>query len=343
MGYYKENGNSGKLIRVLFDKNFDEANSAQLFRSLHSEEVEKNPRVDFYLYIQDIDGFWGRFGFKANDFGDECQTLNLGKLMGWNNVDFRKAVQLITYFHEATHKKQRDMFIANRDSNKKELSSYNNLLSLEIFCTAEVKTVNHEQQLVEIDAIHNSVKKYYKHLKTGDIPTNVDTLNAILYACVRYFASINGEKHHTYCPEKFSTKSKELLDQHKHFYNNFSRQHSATYIEKLPQLIRGSDLISDQQKIDLMKIDYDCVAEEVDNMTQEVCHIMQDIFNQMIKIYSPSELIFDYFKVDRSQWKNILHNENIVKLSALICDDLNAKVITNAPKILKKQEEIILE
>lgn len=343
MGYYKDNGNSGNLIRNFFDRNFDESNSEKFFRNLHNEEVEKNHKIEFYLYLQDIDGFWGRFAFKANDFGDEYQTLNLGKLLEWDNVDFRKAIQLITYFHEATHKKQRDMFVSNRDSNREEPSSYNNLLSLEIFCTAEAKTDNHEQQLVEIDAIHNSIKKYYKHLKAGDIPTTVDTLNAILYACVRYFASINGEKHHTYCPEKFSTKSKALLEQHKKFYSNFSKQYSATWIEKLPQIIRGSDIISDQQKHDLMKVDFDCVAEEIDKMTQEICHIMQDIFNKMIKIYFPSKLIFDYFDADKSQWGDILRSENIVKLSALICDDLHAKVITAAPKILKKQEETILE
>lgn len=340
---YKNSNNSGDLIRNFFDRGFDINESEKFFRQLHKEEVGDVQNIQFSLYLREMEGFWGRFIFRGNEFWDEEQTLFLHNLLDWKNQDLRKAVQLITYFHEATHKKQRDMFVVNRKINREELSQYNNLLSLEIFCAAEAKVVNHEQQLVEIDAIHNSIIKFYQHMRKGEIPTNLEILAVILYACVRYFASINGEKHHTYCPEKYTTKSEKVIENHKEFYSKFVKQYSATCKETLPELIRGSDLISEQQKRDLANINFDVIPEEINKKTQEVCVVMRDIFNQIIKLYQPSKSMLAYFNIDKTQWNKILKTQNIVKLSALICDDFNSNISSKWPKILPREDETILE
>lgn len=342
MGYYRENNNSGMLIRKFFDDKFDVAETENFFKELHDEEVEKLFYMYFKLELCEMEDFFGRFLFRE-EFGDEYQTLKLNPFNNWDNADFKKATQLITYFHEATHKKQRDIFISNKTRNLQETSQYNNVMNMEIFCTLEASTQNNEQQVVELDAIHNSIRKFYKHLQEGNIPLKQETLCCLLYACVRYFASLNGAKHHTYCPEKVSTGCENLIKGYKEFYSNLVVKYSSGYIEPLKDLIRCSEILSDQQKRDLRNIDFDQIKEPLNNNTHEVCHIMQKVFKQLIKIYTPSKMVLDFFEIEESEWEKVASTQNIVKLAAVMCEDLHIRMIKSKPRILKDSANIELD
>ena len=149
MNYYKNSKESENLIKNFFSDDFDISKTDKFFNELHFQEVEKLFYVDFKLKTKEMYKMWGEFLFR-NDFDSEYQTINLNSFNDYKNINYKKCIQLITYFHEATHKKQRDFFILNKDHNIAEISQYNNLLNLEIFCNLEAECGSYEQQLVEL-------------------------------------------------------------------------------------------------------------------------------------------------------------------------------------------------
>lgn len=336
MNYYKNSKESENLIKNFFSDDFDISKTDKFFNELHFQEVEKLFYVDFKLKTKEMYKMWGEFLFR-NDFDSEYQTINLNSFNDYKNINYKKCIQLITYFHEATHKKQRDFFILNKDHNIAETSQYNNLLNLEIFCNLEAERGSYEQQLVELDAIHNSIMKYYLYLQNETIPTTEESLSVILYACVRYFASLNGAKHHTYCPEQYSTNCEKLINNHKKFYDNLVVQYSS-YKKTLKQIIDDSEIISRQKKNELLNINFSEINEVLDKKTNDVSLIMKNIFSQIITTYNPSKSILKHLDIDKTQWLHSLEKNNIVKISALICDDLHSRYTSNPPLIIKTDE-----
>lgn len=337
MNYYKTNSKSDQLIKSFFSRELNDQETENFLKTLHEEEVISIINCSFNLKLFDIKGFLGEFRFR-NDYGSEEQSLKINPLLKHTNNMYKKCVQLITYFHEATHKKQRDFYMYNQRNNLPETTEYNKLLSREIFCCLEAALPQYEQLLAEHDAIANSIFKYYDHLKKGNIPICRESLTPILYACVKYIASLNKEKHHTYCPENYTLNCDNLLKYHQEFYNNMLVGPSYSK-SNLKEVVHYSETLSSQQKKDIVNIDYTQIKDILDNKTSHINTIMKSIYKKLLKLYTPSQKLLNYLCIDKSQWNEFVENNNMVKVAALMCDDMQTEFTLHDSILMKTQSE----
>jgi len=324
------------LIKSFFDCDSPSEETVYFFNTLHNFQTKKLFTKSWRVKVTDIGKMWGIFNFN-NDYAFEEQTLQINSFERIKNKTYKKALQLINYLHEATHEKQRDYYIYNNEKNIKENSQYYKVLNLEVFCYEEAKQhPNYEQLLIEIDAIHNSIVKYKYLLENNCMQKSSETLSVLLYACVRYIASINGAKHHTYYPKKFVLDCKNLINYYKKFYSNLNIN-GKTFNE----IIDYSDLYN-IKKEELKNIEFNAIETEINNKTAEVFALLQETFNEILNFYKPSEIATKYFEEKNTSWKKILKNNNIVNLSAIICCDLHANFEHKIPSFidfLTKPEE----
>ena len=323
-------------------KNFleSEDNSIEFYKNflkgLHKEDINKLFNKTLHLKVEDVKDMWGIFDFNLDFFDDDEQEIIINPNINFKNEKFRKILFFSTYLHETTHEKQRDFFNYNNENNIKEISDYNKLLNLEIFCKLDVKLCNYEQRLIEIDAIYNNIKRFKKFLDNNTITKNEEAIMIQLFNCVRYFASINLNKHHTYCPENFNVKSTKLINYYKKFYEDLEINYS---YKPLSYLIKNSCLF-DLKINELLNINFNEVEKEIDKKTEFVYNELKNNLFEILRFYKPSKEIKKYLNVNNlKDWENALMQNNLVKLSALICDDLKSKYTGFDFRILNNKEE----
>lgn len=336
------NTDCSNMLKEFFGDYFYDTQTEAFFNNLHSVQTNKMYYKEFRLKVHDIDKMWGKFNYE-NYFDSESQKLQLNDFNHYQNKLYKKSLQYINYLHEVTHEKQRDYYIYNNQQQIKEPSQYNNLLNLEIFCSTEAKKANYEQLLVELDAIHNSIIQYVSLFEQNILPKTEETLSVVLYACVRYIASLNCHEHHTYCPENFVTNCDKLIQYYKDFYSNLSVKYASNYNKKLNDIIDDDENLCRLKKQELKSVDFDQIKNEVNNKTSEVINILNQTYNDILTFYKPSTSAKKFLNLTSDSLKNAQKQHNIVKLSAVICDDLHCKYIKSKPLIIKNiTEEVCL-
>ena len=214
-----------------------------------------------------------------------------------------------------------NVYLLNNDKEASGIDEYEKMMNLEVFCNAEAEPCAYEQRLIEIDAIYNSIFEFKNLLDNGVLPKKEETLSVALYACVRYFASINGEKHHVYYPKEFSMKSDNLVRYYKKFYNNITVQNK--YREQtLEEIIDQSDLCH-SMKNELKTVNFDKIEEVLDRKTEEVYKAMKGLYSELLKIYKPSNAMLDFFRISSDEWGDKVNANNMIRMSALINDDIH--------------------
>ena len=311
------------LIMQYFKEPYSVEMANKFFNNLHTVGgiIFRNKR--FSLQVENIDKMWGKFRGINYEFIDEEQQMKLNSFEGYKNDLYRKSLQLITYLHEATHEKQRDRYLLNNDKGIGESDQYQRLINLENFCNDEAKCCNYEQRLIEIDAIYNSIFEYKTLMEKNIIPKTEETLAVPLYACVRYFASINGEKHHVYYPKEFSLSSKKLIEYYKNFYKNLRMSHGNRE-KSLEEIIDISDL-SPATMRDLKNINFEKIEEVLDKKTIEIFNVMGNLYDELLNVYKPSKHMLNFFRIGNEKWNDKINSNNIIRMSALIFDDIHNK------------------
>lgn len=310
-----------ELIKNFFNNNLDIKQTENFFTKLHDIQTKRIYPKTFRVRVLDIGKMWGYFCF-INDYDFEEQTIKLNCFENYKSSNYKKALQFINYLHENSHEKQRDYYLLNNEKAIKETSDYNKLLNLEIFSYFEAKSPNYEQMLIEIDAIYNSIKKFNYLLENKILENNLENLSVLLYACVRYFASINLEKHHIYYPDNFTLKSDNLIKLYKDFYNNLNSNTCKNNMT-LNEIIDSNYDICKIKKEEFKNINFDNISLELDKKTIKVFEIMEKIYLDVLTKYKPSKYILEKNKIKKDEWKKNLLNTNMVKISAYICDDLH--------------------
>lgn len=310
-----------RLIQEYLNAPYSVELANDFFSDLHWVDDRIFSKKRFSLQVEDIGKMWGKFRGINYEFIDEEQQMKLNSFENFRNDLYRKSLQLINYFHEATHEKQRDRYLLNNDKELGEEDPYQRLMNLEIFCNKEAEVCNYEQRLIEIDAIYNSIFEFKNLLDNGVLPTKEETLSVVLYACVRYFASINGEKHHVYYPKEFSVKSDNLVGYYKNFYKNLTVSYNNRE-ETLNEIVASSDLCS-AMKRDIKDIDFGKIEEVLDQKTMEVYQTMETLYGELLKVYKPSKAMLDFFRISSDEWEDKINANNMIRMSALINDDIH--------------------
>lgn len=311
------------LIKQYIKSDYSVSKANEFFNTLHKVGgvIFKDKR--FSLKVENINKMWGMFKGVNYEFIDEEQQIKLNSFENYRNDLYRKALQLINYFHETTHEKQKDRYIVNNEKAVVDLDDYEKLMDLEILCNADAKLCNYEQQLIEIDAIHNSILEYKMLLDGNILPRNEQTLSVPLYACVRYFASINGEKHHVYYPKAFNMSSENLIGYYKEFYQNLKINNN-NRVKTIQDIVDESDL-SHAMRTELKNIDFEKIQEVIDTKTDEIYSVMENLYGELLNIYKPSDEMLKFFNTSYENFDNKVKSNNIVRMSALIFDDIHNK------------------
>lgn len=312
-------------IKYFFNADLNATDTEHFFKNLHSNNSKKLVAKDFKLNVYDIGKMWGQF-FGQYRYYCETQILELNSFENYKNSLYKKALQVITYLHETTHEKQRDYYLYNNERNIAETCEYNKMLNLEVFCSDNAKACTYEQRLVEIDAIHSSVMQYIQLFDANCMQKTPETLSVVLYACVRYMASINGQKHHTYFPEKFVVDSKNLVEYYKNYYLNLTHKN-----QKINDIITGDEYMDHAKKQEIRNINFDELTDKINNKTKDVLCVMQAVFNDLQGMYKPSK----HFKTNFGNFNNFVSSNNLVKVAAVVCDDLHYTFTGKKPLFLE--------
>lgn len=306
----------------------------EFFQKLHDMDINKMYGKSFYIDVSGNMGTnWGNFNFQ-NRYDFENQAIHLNSFTSYLNPLYKKSLQLINYFHETTHEKQRDYLLYNNSKNLSEESSYNKLLSMEVFLCSEIDIYNYEQRLVEIDAIYNSAMKFNELIDKNIIKENNETLSVALYNCVRYFASINGEKHHVYCPNNYSLSCAKIVDGYRRYYSTLSNNLSSRQF----RLLEESELISNWKKKEISNIDFDAVEEQINQKTEIMHNLLNEYYSKVVKSYSPSNEMCNHLNINKNNWEAYIAKNNIVKISAIMCDDYHNQFSGKSNFSIKNKE-----
>ena len=311
-----KNPNTPLLIKTFMDEAVTDSEINLFFNTLHRYETTKLISKSFKLDVENIGTMWGIFYFN-NKYGYEDQYIKISTFGNHTNRIYAKSQQLLHYLHEATHEKQRDFYIYHNENGILETTEYNKLLNLENFCTSDAKKskATYEQLLVEIDAISNSITQYKYLLDNNIVPVRPETMIVLLYACVRYIASINCEKHLAYYPKNFTLKSDKLIEYYKNFY---SEQFANNNLE---HFIEYSDIDYAKKRQELKNIDFDKVALEINKKTVAVCDIFQDVYAKFMKQYKFSPNVLNKLEVNNAD--EVLTKHNKITVAATIFMDLH--------------------
>ena len=70
-------------------------------------------------------------------------------------------------------------------------------------------------------------------------------------------------------------------------------------------------------------IDFEKIQEVIDTKTDEIYSVMENLYGELLNIYKPSDEMLKFFNTSYDDFDNKVKSNNIVRMSALIFDDIH--------------------